>query len=281
MTVLTISPTDAIWIGNLQQLLAHGQVVSPRGINTKEVLSNRFVTGLSQPVITVPQRELSYSFMAAEASWILSGGSFVEEIERFAPSIKQFSDDGITFRGAYGPKVVEQIGYVIDTLANDPDSRQAVLSIWRERPAPSKDIPCTISVQFFIRNDLLFCIDNMRSSDIWLGYPYDVFNFSMLALAVRNHVSMRLKKQIGMGALILNAGSSHIYEKQWGKATEIFNTYKDALLDPSRHVVTHMVPEFLYDLSYAGLADWLADRAEKGDLLDHFAIQTSEGEVLQ
>jgi thymidylate synthase len=54
--------------------------------------------------------------------------------------ITRFSDDGITFFGAYGPKIITQTSYIVNTLCNDQDSRQAVLSIWRENPKSSADI---------------------------------------------------------------------------------------------------------------------------------------------
>jgi thymidylate synthase len=280
MKIPSTTPTDAVWISHLGSVLTNGAVISPRGISTKEFISNRIVTGLSQPIITVAERELSYKFMAAEAAWILSGGSFVEEIAPYAPSIAKFSDDGITFRGAYGPKVVEQIGYIVDTLVADQESRQAVMTIWRERPAPSKDIPCTVSVQFFIRNGMLYCIDNMRSSDLWLGYPYDIFNFSMLSLSIRNHVSARLNTQIGMGAMILNAGSSHLYERNWAKSHEIFMRYHHLLNNPDKQIVTHMVPDHLYEATHVELIEWLAERAEEGDLLEQFSVITSDEETV-
>ena len=31
-------------------------------------------------------------------------------------SIKRFSDDGVTFFGAYGPKIITQTSYVVDTI---------------------------------------------------------------------------------------------------------------------------------------------------------------------
>jgi thymidylate synthase len=51
----------------------------------------------------------------------------------------------------------------------------------------------------------------MRSSDIWLGWPYDVFTFSMVGAAV----AIALRKAgcaVELGDLVLNAGSSHVYE---------------------------------------------------------------------
>jgi thymidylate synthase len=127
--------------------------------------------------------------------------------------MKKFSDDGRVLYGAYGPRIHEQLGYVLRVLANDPTSRQAVMTIWRNNPPASKDIPCTLSVQFLIRNNKLYCFDTMRSSDLWLGWPYDVFSFSMLSLYIvlllREGRGMKLK----LGELWITAGSQHIYDR--------------------------------------------------------------------
>ena len=82
--------------------------------------------------------ELFGSFLSAFTSF--SDEYFSEELDRakfghytvFMKAIAKFSDDGIMFRGAYGPKVVEQLGYVTQNLLSDPDSRQAVININNE-----------------------------------------------------------------------------------------------------------------------------------------------------
>jgi thymidylate synthase len=111
----------------------------------------------------------------------------------------------------------DQLHFVIDALNADKDTRQAVMTIWRPNPRPSKDIPCTVSVQFLIRDGLLHVVDTMRSSDLWLGWPYDIFNFSMLA----RYVICHLKQKPELGVIVLQAGSAHLYEQNWLPAQAI------------------------------------------------------------
>jgi thymidylate synthase len=146
--------------------------------------------------------------MAAEAIMILEGSNRVEDTALYCKKMKDFSDDGITLSGAYGPPVITQLSYVVETLVKDTCSRQAVLTIWHPRPRPSKDIPCTISLHFMIRDCKLNCAAHMRSSDIFLGVPYDVFNFSMIA----HRVLLALPLSINIGSLFLIANSQHLYE---------------------------------------------------------------------
>jgi len=209
------SATSA-WIKLIERVLNSGEITHPRGFTCYEVLNSSVVVDMRQPVVLVPRRRLSYKFMAAEAWWILSGRSSVESIGRYCKAIAKFSDDGETFFGAYGPRIFRQIDYVLDTLFKDASSRQAVMTIWRQNPPESKDIPCTVSVQWLIRQGKLHCIHNMRSSDIWLGFPYDVFNFAMLSWHILECLR-DMGMDVSLGCIFMNAASHHLYDKDYEK----------------------------------------------------------------
>jgi thymidylate synthase len=212
--------TNDVWLLLLKYLLREGISVNPRGLACYESLGVQTIIPMDYPIVTIAPRKLGYRFLFAEAWWILTGRNDVASIKPYSARISQFSDDGETFFGAYGPKIQEQLSYVIDKLVSDPHSRQAVINIWREYPPQSKDYPCTLSIQFMIRNDKLYCIDTMRSSDAWLGWPYDIFNFSMLSA----FIALELKKYTGikynLGNLIMNIGSSHLYIDNFVDANE-------------------------------------------------------------
>lgn len=203
---------DQVWLQLLDKINRYGDLYAPRGQETFEIIGQQSVVDMRWPIVTIPERQMGYKFMSAEAAWILSGDNRVETISPYSRMISQFSDDGETFFGAYGPKIVDQLDYIITSLLKDADTRQAVINIWRENPPASKDLPCSISVQFLIRKNKLHCQYTMRSSDVWLGWVYDVFNFSMLSgvilLALKEHYP-----QLELGFLTLTAGSQHIYER--------------------------------------------------------------------
>lgn len=219
MTALT-KPAQHAWTFLLYDLLNYGQLVSPRGNPTLEMPQKTIQVDMRQPVIIDPKRKLSYQFMAAEAYWILSGDDSVAGIAPWNKNIAQFSDDGERFFGAYGPKILDQLNYVVEKLRSDLDSRQAGLTIWRENPPQTKDYPCTIAIWFQVRAGKLNCHVFMRSSDAWLGIPYDVFNFSMLAHLVccELNVDGSERHHFEPGTLYLTAASSHLYEEHFESA---------------------------------------------------------------
>jgi thymidylate synthase len=213
---------NAEYINTLTDIMKYPQFeCAPRGLKIFEKINHTFNVDMDCPIITRKGRNLNYRFMFGEAAWMLDGRNDLKTIRYYMEGIKRFSDDGITFYGAYGPKIVTQLSYIIETLKNDLDTRQAVLNIWRENPRSSKDVPCTLSMQFLVREfenqKYLHCITNMRSNDIWLGTPYDSFNFS----AITFYVACRLYAlgiKVKLGGLKINAGSRHLYESNWDAA---------------------------------------------------------------
>lgn len=222
------------WRNLLTDLLSEGVEVSQespganfRGRTSSELLAHRTVWPMSRAVVLCPERRLGYKFLAAEAAWILSGSNRLGEIAPFAKNLRELSDDGVHLYGAYGPPFREQLPYVLETLTRDGQSRQAVSTIWRPRPGPWKDVPCTIALQYLIRpervdlgpypdtalhrhDNVLHCVASMRSSDAWLGVPYDIHTFSMTAA----YVALLLRDRVGplrLGNLYLTAGSQHLY----------------------------------------------------------------------
>jgi thymidylate synthase len=209
---------DLAWRDALRTVIAEGQHVSPRGKGTTELLVNSVTVDLARSVVTTPARKLNYRFMCAEALWILDGGNELAPLTRFVKRMADFSDDGVTLAGAYGPRLVPQLSYVVQALVSDRSTRQAVASIWTPNPAPSKDIPCSLVAVFSIRQNRLYQHVMMRSSDLWLGLPYDLFSFSCWGIYVACKVNMSLKvlgqpfTPVGLGHLTVTATSSHLYD---------------------------------------------------------------------
>lgn len=217
MSGLMISSTDVneVWCELMRELLQGGINASPQsfaasemGNETFEIMASQIKVNMEQPVLGSIARGLSYRFMAAEALWILTGDDRVETITPYCKHMAKYSDDGEIFFGAYGPPLVEQTEYVLDKLRTDPATRQAVMTFWRPNPnVDTKDTPCTISAHWMIRDSRLHCFVNMRSSDVWLGLPYDIFNFTMISLYIALHL------RVSLGDMYHTADSRHVYVK--------------------------------------------------------------------
>lgn len=212
----------------LRDLVDEGREVDPRGSKTVELSPYAFsVQYPTANIIRAPRRKLNPYFMAAEALWILGGMADTAPLAHFMPVITKFYDSGETF-GAYGPRFRAQLPYVLDTLAKDRTSRQAVMSFWRPeiwvtdqktatesgrfqtpRRHATRDVPCTLSHQYLIRRGQLDLIVTMRSNDVWRGLTYDFFNFTTM----QRFVAARLGVPIGHYHHVV--GSMHLYTEDW------------------------------------------------------------------
>lgn len=252
-----MSTATEAWINRLA-LLTSKPEIEIRGMMVREETAVSVSIDMNYPFVVNETRNISDKFRFAEAYWILSGDNRVETIRDAAPSIEHFSDNGHVFQGAYGPKVTEQLRYVCETLIKDKHSRQAVISIWRENPRASRDIPCTLSLQFLIRDEEIHCVATMRSSDVWLGLPYDIFNFTCITkwiqLFINNHDSTEFGPELG--TLTINIGSSHLYAKNYESAN---NVLKGAFDEPD--IIQYQINEAMNPKAFMSWLKWSRDHA--------------------
>lgn len=162
-------------------------------------------------------RNLPIRYCIGELLWYLSGDPSLDNIRKYSKNWDRMSDDGNTVNSNYGNLIQNEYGFnqlelCEDILKNDPNSRQAVIHVKPPRDIrahPTKDLPCTLSLQFFIRDNKLYMTTYMRSNDLWMGFPYDVFQFTCMQI----WLSMRLHVDLGEYTHI--AGSLHLYKRNY------------------------------------------------------------------
>src|SRR5208282_5788505 len=96
------------WIELLNDIRRHGRPSKPRGLNILELVGHRTQVDMHHPIVSIAKRKLGYKFMCAEAHWVLSGKNDVASIAPYSKHISSFSNDGIRFDGAYGPRIIDQ-----------------------------------------------------------------------------------------------------------------------------------------------------------------------------
>lgn len=201
----------------------HTYVSCPRGQTVKERLAVQFsITDPRKRLLTVPERDASLCYVIAESLWYLLGSDKTEWIANYSAFWKNISDDGVTANSAYGsrifkrhPKVaggrLTQWDYVKEELKKDPDSRRAVVLI--RTPDDSidaqLDVPCTLSLQFFIRGGKLHLVSTMRSSDLILGITNDIPAFCLFQELLARDLGVEL------GTYTHTSNSLHVYERHF------------------------------------------------------------------
>lgn len=159
-------------------------------------------------------RNLPMRYAIGEMLWYMSGSNSLKEIQKYTNGWDRMSDDGMTVNSNYGYCIKYKFGFdqwefVRNELEENPNSRRAVIHIKEASYSDkeSKDVNCTVCLQFFIRDNKLHLTTYMRSNDLWMGFPYDVFQFTNMQILM----SMELGRDIGTYTHI--AGSLHLYER--------------------------------------------------------------------
>ncbi len=205
---------------------------APRGHKIKEVLGASFT--LTNPRCRIPYvvgRKFSVSYMVAELIWYLSGNNKTSWISNYSKFWESISDDGITANSAYGARLFKtnekiaggrykQIDYVIDELRRDPDSRRAImhLRVPDDSIDAKLDVPCTLALQFFIRDNKLHQVAMMRSSDLIFGIAYDIPAFTVFQELLANELG------VDLGTYTHVSSSLHIYERHFGMVEKILES---------------------------------------------------------
>ncbi|MCP3684595.1 MAG: hypothetical protein GY861_18160 [bacterium] len=125
------------------------------------------------------------------------------------------------FSYTYNERFREQLTDTIELLNKNPNSRQAIISIYdyhadRASRGGHQRIPCSMYYQFFVREGKMNMIYSIRSNDFVTHFPYDIW----LAAELQKYVADRTKAVAGeVGDLIYFSGSLHAFYKD---AKEIF-----------------------------------------------------------
>ncbi|MEC4020481.1 thymidylate synthase [Streptomyces sp. H27-D2] len=188
MTITLSGDSVAELFTGAARLAKDGRRVSPREMATREVFdaSMKLTEPRARLLVAPPARVLNPAFAVAETVWILSGTD-APWIFDYNARLRQYADDGI-LRGAYGPRMrnwageIDQLRRVVDILKADPDSRRATIQLYDpvRDSAGHKDVPCTLGFRFHLRGGRLHMSTTMRSQDVWIGMPYDLFFFTTL-----------------------------------------------------------------------------------------------------
>jgi thymidylate synthase len=161
-----------------------------------------YITDPKDRKIINKEREWKEDYAEAEWQWYLSGDRSIYKLGDIygkVPEIwKRMANESGLVNSNYGWQWqrsyndVSQLDNIIKILTENPESRQATISIYdgKEIHNYEKDTPCTYAVQFtIIHNRLDMCVA-MRSNDLWYGFCNDQYQFSKLQEMVSKQLNI-------------------------------------------------------------------------------------------
>ncbi|MDA0693632.1 MAG: thymidylate synthase [Proteobacteria bacterium] len=215
----------------LRDILENGVDKSDRtGTGTRSVFGRQFRHDLSEGFPLLTTKKLHFKSIANELIWFLRGDTNTQWLRDNGVSIW---DEWATEEGDLGPIYgaqwrnwptkdggsINQIDYVIDCLRTKPDSRRILFHAWNveylpdESKSPQENAkngkmalpPCHLLYQFYVANGRLSAQLYIRSSDSFLGLPYNLASLALLTHMLCQQCDLQ------PGEVIITTGDSHIY----------------------------------------------------------------------
>ena len=206
------------------ELAAERFTTDKTGAKTIEMLGASFIAN-EPSIFGTPVK----SYIDAELAWYESGSTNINDIhgaDKAPPAAWMYAADKHgNINSNYGhlvdsPKFYNQYYNAIDELIANPDSRRAQMiynrpSIWTEFNENGKsDFICTNAQTFYIRDNKLHMVSQMRSNDVVFGYKNDYAWAQHLmdrAIDNLNEEAYNLTK----GDLIWQVMNLHVYSRHF------------------------------------------------------------------
>ena len=200
------------------------------GTGTRSVFGRQLRFDLAEGFPILTTKKVHFKSVVNELIWFLNGDTNTQWLRENGVSIW---DEWATGAGDLGPlygaqwvswptrdgKTINQIDYVIDCLKHRPESRRILFHAWNveylpdETMSPQENVeagrmalpPCHLLYQFYVANGKLSAMLYIRSSDAFLGLPFNIASVSLLV-----HM---LCQQVGLapGEVVVTMGDCHLY----------------------------------------------------------------------
>lgn len=209
----------------LKRILECGKIFPRRGgkVDCLTMFNQRVSLNVSKYVPILGSRRLNWKAIVGEYLWILGG--FTDNktlVERFG--CNYWTPWGDDFGPIYGHQLrrgfgVDQWEQLISGLKNDPYSRRHVVSLWNPADLNRQRLPCChYTWQALVDGDgRLGFIINMRSCDVPVGLPANIFGYYVVMRILGKLVNREL------GKLVFWLGDVHVYVNQIEACQELLN----------------------------------------------------------
>jgi thymidylate synthase len=200
------------------RLKTNGKFCSPRGLKIIECENFSYELPPYVCFANFEDRKLSVPYVKTEFRWYLKGDLHDLSIAEHAKIWRGIVVDG-KLNSNYGHYIFRQhagMNWVVEELLRDKDSRRAYIMILGNDHlnAKEKDVPCTLSLGFRIRDNKLNMSVRMRSQDAIYGMGNDAPAFSFIHQMV--FTTMRCHYPgLQMGVYHHVADSFHVYERHF------------------------------------------------------------------
>jgi thymidylate synthase len=215
----------------LQDILDNGVRKEDRtGTGTLSVFGRQFRHDLADGFPLITTKKLHLRSIINELIWFLNGDTNVGWLQEHGVSIwNEWATESGDLGPVYGKQwrawptadggEIDQIDYVLDCLKNRPDSRRILFHAWNVEYLPDETLspqenaragrmalpPCHLLYQFYVAGGRLSAQLYIRSSDSFLGLPFNMASLATLVLMLAQQTDLE------PGEIVISTGDSHLY----------------------------------------------------------------------
>jgi len=221
---------DELVRSGIYHILSEGDLISSRAGEAKQAYGVNYV--LRQPMNRLhTTRPGAIRYLAREFVAYFKGSLKAEDgLAKASKFWMSLTDDNGNVNSNYGYYVFyepvevhgNQYNWVKYVLMANRDTRRAIININQSyHKSDTKDFPCTVSIQFYIKNNTLHCETTSRSTDIITGLPYDMGFFSFIHELMWKDLCESGMTSLELGTTVMKTTFTQIYNKTLQKAHEV------------------------------------------------------------
>ena len=228
----------------LKDILENGNEREDRtGVGTISVFGRQIRFKMSDGFPIVTTKKIFFRAVVSELLWFLEGSTSEHRLAELKNDGKPYSEltekerktiwtlnaenqgAALGYKdGELGPVYgkqwrnwlgFDQITAVINQIKNNPTSRRLMVNAWNVGELGIMALPpCHYGFQFYVDGDKLSLMFNMRSTDEFLGAPFNIASYALLL-----HIIAKMVGKIPY-ELIGNFGDCHIYKNHLEQVKE-------------------------------------------------------------
>ena len=241
----------------LRRVLNEGARKTDRtGTGTLSVFGHQMRFDLAKGFPLVTTKKLHLKSIIHELLWFLAGDTNIAYLKAHGVSIwDEWADATGELGPVYGKQwrswakpdggTVDQIRWLIDEIARNPDSRRLIVSAWNPADLDKMALaPCHCLFQFYVADGKLSCQLYQRSADIFLGVPFNIASYALLT-----HM-LAQTSGLGVGDFVHSFGDAHLYLNHLEQA----ELHLSREIRPLPHLQLNPAVRSLFDFTFDDVA---------------------------
>jgi len=215
----------------MQHVLDNGAAKGDRtGTGTTSIFGYQMRFDLSAGFPLVTTKKAHLKSIIHELLWFLKGDTSTAYLNNNGVTIwNEWATDSGDLGPVYGyqwrswpapdGRHIDQISELVEQIKNRPDSRRLIVSAWNVADLPDESIcpqenvnngkmalaPCHAFFQFYVSEGRLSCQLYQRSADVFLGVPFNIASYALLAMMVAQVTGLE------PGDFVHTFGDAHLY----------------------------------------------------------------------